>query len=104
MTAVAHPALGENVLREKRAGESSSRQKRTKTLSQFVPVLDARISNINAEKCVVLNKMALLNNESRPKYLRVPLFKYHRRKTGSHWGQRQGRYAEFYEAYNISLA
>lgn len=52
---------GEHAQREK-ASDSSSRQKCTKTLSQFVSVLDARIPNTNTEIYVVFNKMALLHD------------------------------------------
>lgn len=51
-----------NVLRVKIASDSSSGEKCMKPLSQFVPVLDARIPDINEDNYMVLNKMALLND------------------------------------------
>lgn len=108
MTAVACPASGkENVLRERKAGDSRRKQKCTKNLSQFVAVLDARIPNTNTKKYIVLSKMALLNDYSRPKYVRVSLLKYHRRDRQTpfkeHWGQRQGDTLSFTKPTTILL-
>lgn len=59
---VACPASGNKVLREKQDSDSSSMQKCIKPSQLFVPVLDPRIPSTNAEKCVVVNEMLLLDD------------------------------------------